>query len=199
MLIVIQDREIFFPTYMTSAHNQGVKTSRDNYYNNFVFINLVESGNLPFIHNYYKAFRSPAIKSQNSAIGIYIDVMGSIHLLKTKLSITEDDDDSGRRDLVSAPAYYPIDVSINDGEWNIVAEYPPLHDYCAALLHFGLSPGVAIAKTLSAMGHPGNNAVSSLKIADIVKTLTKTYTKTDKATPTDLLYDLIKEPAANLR
>lgn len=199
MLVVIKEREIYFPEYMVSAHNQGVKNSRDRYYNDFIFIAFNEIGNLGFIHHQFKSFRAHALASRDTILGLHIDIMGAVNLVKTRVSIKNSDGDEEGTQLVSTPMYFPIDVPVNDVEWNVVAEYPAMHDYCAALLHHGIPPGDAIAKTLAAMGHPNNNKISVLAIKDIVKDLAKTYSKSGTPSQQDILFDLIREPIKLLK
>ena len=192
MLAVIKEREIFFPEYMVNIHNQGVKHSRDRYFNNFVFITFNDASNLPTLHNFCKSFRAPVLNSKRMLLGINIDVTGGVNTIRVEPTIKRSDKEGGSTDIVSTPFYSPVEIPVEKNEWNIIADYPALHDYCAALLHLGIRPAEAIAKTMSAMGHPNGNQVASLKLGKIMELLSGTYNKNEEQNEQDILFDLIK-------
>lgn len=200
MLAVIQDRKVYFPEYMVSTHNQGFKTSRDRYYRNFIFIAFNEIGNLALLHNMFKNFRAPIIQTRDMILGLNIDVMGSVNLIRVATTVKKGDSESST-EIVSTPFITAVDLPTNDEEWNVIAEYPAMHDYCAALLHHGVKVPDAIAKTLSAMGHPNGNKISSIAIKDAVKELEGTYVydKNLKEDSEGVLLDLIKGSIKSLK
>lgn len=192
MLAVIKERVIYFPEYMVNAHNQGVKHSRDRYFNNFIFITFNDASNLPTLHNFCKAFCAPVLNNKRMLLGINIDVTGGVNTVRVEPTIKRSDKEGGSTDIMSMPFYSPVEVPIEKGEWNIIADYPALHDYCAALLHLGISPAEAIAKTMSAMGHPNGNNVASLELNKLIKLLAGTYNKNEEPNEQDILFDLIR-------
>lgn len=192
MLAVIKNNKLYFPEFMVNIHNQGVKVSRTKYFRNFIFVAFNDAGKLPVIHNIFKNFRSPVINNRRMLVGINIDPIGSINTVRVEASLKKSDSPGERTDIVSRPFYNPVDIPVEPDEWNIVADYPAMHDYCAALLHLGFEPQRAISKTLAAMGHPNGNKVCLLDINAATKKLSDTYDKNDDEIEQDFLFDLIK-------
>lgn len=199
MLAVIKDRKIYYPEFQVTRHNQGIKQSRLRCYRNFHFIALNEVGNLALLHNLFNNFRAPVLNDRDMLLGVNIDVMGALNTVWVQARSKTKETAGGGSDIVSTPFYYPIDVPVEDGEWNVVSISPNLHDCCAALLHHGLDPKDAIAKTLSLCGHPNGNTIVYLNISDVVKDIEKTYTADGELNDQDTLAEFLRKPIRNLK
>jgi hypothetical protein len=199
MLAVIKDRKIYYPEFQVTKHDQGIKMSRLRCYRNFHFIALNEIGNLAIIHNLYNTFSAPIMNDRDMLMGINIDVMGALNTVWVRPTGKKKDRPQGGSDIVSVPFYSPVDVPVEDGEWNIISTSPNLHDCCAALLHYGLDVKDAIAKTLSLCGHPNGNSIVYLNISDVVKDIEKSYTEDGGLTDEETLFEFLRKPIRNLK
>lgn len=192
MLAVIKENEIYFPLYMVNSHNQGTKHSRDRYYRDFTFIVFNDAGNLPVIHNYLFSVRGRTLNTKRMLLGINIDSMGGVNKIMVEPTITNNDDEDLSGKIVSIPKYMPIEIPVRNDEWNIVADYPALHDYCAGLLHIGESPAKAISMTLMAMGHPNAADVASINLNEAKKKISKRYKPDDETTEEAFIANLLQ-------